>query len=258
MSATATRTCATCGTDLLNDLGPGQHRYCGPLCRDAGTAKWRAAENDRRREAYVPKDRTCAHCGQTFEVDPDSRQRHRRRYCPPPPTGQSCSEKAHKKRQRAKMGTYECAGCGIAFERLRYYAEPRIKRGEPLYCTRDCWRLVATPPLNRGKRGPRRRVDENGYVFIAGFGAEHRHVMEHIGRRLRVGEFVHHRNGDRADNRIANLELWVRPHPSGQRREDLIDAGRELEREAITAVLANIGVSLTMTDDGVYAVCTGG
>ena len=36
----------------------------------------------------------------------------------------------------------------------------------------------------------------------------HRAVMEqHIGRSLRVDELVHHRNGDKRDNRIKNLEI---------------------------------------------------
>ena len=49
-------------------------------------------------------------------------------------------------------------------------------------------------------------------------------VMErHLGRELRPDETVHHKNGDRQDDRPKNLEVWTSRHPKGQRVEDLIE-----------------------------------
>ena len=49
-----------------------------------------------------------------------------------------------------------------------------------------------------------------------------------LGRPLGPDESVHHRNGDRLDNRAANLELWSRWQPRGQRVSDKIEYAIEI------------------------------
>ncbi len=70
-----------------------------------------------------------------------------------------------------------------------------------------------------------RIIDQDGYILIktgSGLKLEHRVVMEQmVGRPLRPGETVHHRNGIPSQNQPENLELWLTGHPNGIRATDI-------------------------------------
>ena len=123
--------------------------------------------------------------------------------------GKMC--KVSKCDRQAKAKGY----CGCHYQRLR--------SGKPM-----------KDPYNSSFQVGARKITKLGYVvvktrerrkLIGGpmWRLEHQVFMERkIGRSLKKHENVHHLNGNRADNRIENLELWSTAQPKGQRVIDKV------------------------------------
>lgn len=118
--------------------------------------------------------------------------------------------------------------CECSCGKTKAVEVPSLVHGRSKSCGH---RKKLTGSENPSWRGGKSR-HKAGYIVINGVKnngrylnrkLEHTLVMENfLGRRLKEGELIHHKNGIRDDNRIENLELWASRHPHGQRVSDLI------------------------------------
>lgn len=123
-------------------------------------------------------------------------------------------------------------GCGNQTYRQHSHCN-RHRRWFRMYDTADGFEEWSAA-IDWRRENPGRWITEDGYVVIYDRDNqkgkhEHRMVMEEIlGRPLLPGENVHHKNGDRADNRQENLELWSTAQPAGQRVRDKLEWAEEI------------------------------
>lgn len=146
-------------------------------------------------------EKVCAHCGEEFGVP---KHRADALFC--------CFEC----RRLHTIKIKPCAECGEPVQRSpAQYSRNQIN----FFCNQKC--RSSWMRKQPGKANCRGYVTRN---FGGKQSKEHRMVMEaHLGRRLLRNETVHHINGQRDDNRIENLELWVNGQPYGQRHHEKIE-----------------------------------
>jgi len=148
----------------------------------------------------------CKYCNKKF-----STEKTRKIYC-----CNTCynDAKHHRHYAKYKKGTGTCIRCEIEFKKSRQ---------DQKYCGIDCASKARKKYLDIPSclEDASRKLDKNiGYVRVYcpmhpkantwGYVYEHRLIMEGvIGRHLKKGEIVHHKNGKRWDNRLENLEVMT-------------------------------------------------
>jgi hypothetical protein len=142
-----------------------------------------------------------------------------------------------------------CTECGKEFFDKHNKRNRCHRCRKPWGACVDCGKRIKLPAERCTPCAAKQRIGEGnfnwrggstkhtkGYVCVYFPGhsrASNNYVLEHIlvmeeklGRELYPNENVHHINGVRDDNRPENLELWVKPHPTGVRVEDAVERAK--------------------------------
>lgn len=107
--------------------------------------------------------------------------------------------------------------CSKHYRRFLKYNDPSVSKFKTV-------RPAGTGGITSGGYIRIQHPNKSGKTIL-----EHRWIMEQfIGRELLIFENVHHKNGDRKDNRIENLELWIKKQPVGQRVGDILNWAQDI------------------------------
>lgn len=225
--------------DRQRAFGPGNQLHILATCPICNDEHWKLCSNFRKNAGYTPKCKKCWRRKPLVpsEVSPEYRQwydfdsqtsirmksgkctLHIQVVCP------------HCRKERWRICTMVrrqndspyCQGCSY-----------HLGNGQDRWL-REGYVMLSILGLPFADRELARAMARNNFI------AEHRLIMaKHVGRSLRSKEVVHHRNGDKADNRLANLRLVHRDNHSNAPGDDI--AAAVVEIEAVARQLDAMGV----------------
>ena len=227
------KSCENCGQPFFS-YPSDDRRFCSLACR---SAKRFGKPNIAPGREVVRF--TCKECSKPFGMMQSYLTEYRKKHTKDPMyCSRDCSNIGRRK-DSEQRNTFTCINCGETLSKSRkpggrIYAQQR-------YCSIKCKiEFRKKSAFERFKNGGyKRHVKRHGYVWIsvpelAREGKqrsmlEHRYIMEQsLGRKLYPEETVHHKDGDRHNNAIENLELFSNRHGPGQRVTDKVTFAIEI------------------------------
>jgi len=207
---------------------PSENRkYCGLACRSAHRFSKGIPS-----EGRTPVNFTCRECGKNFSMMKNFVAAYHKKYGRDPwYCSRQCSGVGRRKTSESG-NTFVCLSCGKENPKRRKPGGRLYEQQK--YCNHDCKVMSqSTKALERFERGEYgKHKKRNGYMWITipVLGRTGRkHIMEHryvmskfLARDLLSEETVHHRDGNRSNNDLSNLELFNSNHGPGQRVVDKI------------------------------------
>ena len=183
---------------------PRKCKLCGKKTKRNGNIFCSRPCYDSYRSSIGSKriSRECSTCGKHFFVQPNQIKKNGGKYC-----SYFC---LNHRDGRGKKYRRVCVRCGESYDAP---VDRRFK-----YCSAKCMnkRVGELAPGWKGGRS----VNERGYVIVLVHNHPRAHnnkIYEHtivaekiLGRYMLPDEVVHHRNGNKGDNRTSNIQIMTR------------------------------------------------